>query len=163
MESGGAKIENDDVEPEGHAVLIEVRWSDGLHHRWTYRQAESQWDLALESPGHGTMNVTGYKREDMERVLGRALRDTVSGLEFGGDVFMPGQSPLDVSKEQMVGLVGDLLDWIKADDSMEGSLSYEWHPEKPGHYRVAGVLRMGNSQGQGGVRLLRADVQDVPS
>lgn len=155
--SGGAKTEKEDGSPEGHAVLVEVHWSDGLHHRWNFRLAESVWDLEITMPGHPTLRVTDYTRDDMERVLGTALKKTKPGLDFGGDVFSPGINPMTLTKDGMLALLGDLRSWIDGDDSMEGVLAYEWHPELPGQYRVAGVLRMGNSMGQGGVRLLRGD------
>lgn len=73
---------------------------------------------------------------------------------MSGDVFSPHDRPLTVSKAELVAILEDLIAWVEADDSMEGSLAYEWGDE-PGRYRVAGVLRMGNSMGQGGVRLLQ--------
>jgi hypothetical protein len=73
---------------------------------------------------------------------------------MSGDVFMPHDRPLTLSKDEFVAVLTDLLAWVQQDDSMEGSLAYEWG-DQPGEYRVAGVLRMGNSMGQGGVRLLQ--------
>lgn len=146
-----------EIDPDARATKIEVSWSDGLHHSWAF-QPDGRWTLTLTGPPGDPPRITGYTREDMERVLGKALAYTRSTLEFGGDVFTGEMAPLTVTKPEMVGLVRDLLSWIEGDDSMEGHLSYEWHPERPGEYRVGGVLRMGNSQGQGGVRLLRADL-----
>jgi len=62
-----------------------------------------------------------------------------------------------LSKEQFIVVLHGLIESIEADDSMEGSLAYEWG-EEPGTYRVQAALRVGNSMGQGGMRLLRADV-----
>lgn len=42
---------------------------------------------------------------------------------------------------------------IERDDSADGTLTYSWSPE-PGVYEVEGLVRYGNSQGQGSVRLL---------
>lgn len=74
-----------------------------------------------------------------------------------GDVFHPGQVPKVMSREEFVGVLKDLAEWIEHDSSMEGSLAYEWG-DAPGEYRVAGALRMGNDVGQGGMRLLRGDL-----
>lgn len=62
-----------------------------------------------------------------------------------------------MSKEQFVELLGTLIGSIEADDSMEGSLAYEWG-ERPGSYRVQAALCHGNSMGQGAIRLVRADL-----
>lgn len=73
-----------------------------------------------------------------------------------GDVFLPNQVPVTMTREAFLAVLDDLRASIATDDSMEGSLAYEWGDE-PGVYRVAGALRVGNSQGQGGLRLLRGD------
>lgn len=62
-----------------------------------------------------------------------------------------------LSKEEFIAVLRELITSIEADDSMEGSLAYEWG-EEPGTYRVQTALRVGNSMGQGGMRLLRDDV-----
>jgi hypothetical protein len=69
-------------EPEGRAATIHIVWTDGLEHRWIYK-IDGTWDLTLTSPGFGSQVITGYKREDMERVLGTALKHTTT--EEGAD------------------------------------------------------------------------------
>jgi hypothetical protein len=64
--------------PEGRAAMIHVVWTDGLEHRWVYK-IDGTWDLTLTSPGFGSQVITGYKREDMDRVLGKALENTTEG------------------------------------------------------------------------------------
>jgi hypothetical protein len=67
-----------DEYPSGNAVQIEVRWSDGLHHRWT--RNGGLWDLELSGvPGGEPLRISGYQRGDMERVLGTALSGTEPG------------------------------------------------------------------------------------
>ena len=73
-----------------------------------------------------------------------------------GAVFGPHDKPLKLTREQLLGILEDLRNWISEDDSMEGHLSYEWS-EEPGKYNVAGFLRFGNSMGQGSARVLQAD------
>jgi hypothetical protein len=62
-----------------------------------------------------------------------------------------------LSKGQFIVILHELIESVEADDSMEGSLAYQWG-EEAGTYRVQAALRVGNSMGQGGMRLLRADV-----
>ena len=70
--------------------------------------------------------------------------------------------PAYLSKEQLIGVLVDMLNLVCADDSFEGSLSYElpWQkqcgdpvtdPTGPG-FRVRASYRTGNSMGQGGMR-----------
>lgn len=73
-----------------------------------------------------------------------------------GDVFGQSEIPLVLTKGQFLEVLTDLMDWIREDDSMGGRLAYEWGPV-PGTYNVVGVLQMGNSQGQGAIRMLVGD------
>jgi len=62
---------------------------------------------------------------------------------------------ITLSKEDFLAVLDDLRAWIAMDDSMEGSLAYEWASE-PDTYRVQGFVRFGNSDGQGGARVLQS-------
>jgi hypothetical protein len=61
--------------------------------------------------------------------------------------------PRKIDKAAFLLLLADLSAMIEADDSMEGNLTYEWSDE-PGFYLVSGVMRTGNSMGQGGMRVI---------
>lgn len=64
--------------PAGHAMEVTIQWSDGLHHRWVYKPDTRTWDLTLSGVAQieGGPTITGYKRADMERVIGTALQRT---------------------------------------------------------------------------------------
>jgi hypothetical protein len=72
--------------------------------------------------------------------------------------------PTYLSKEQFLGILDDLRSRVEDGDSYEGSLSYEfpWNRElgdpvtdpKGEGFRVRASYRIGNSQGQGGMRLV---------
>ena len=64
------------------------------------------------------------------------------------------QRPRTVDKEDLLDLLDYLKQLVLADDSMEGTLMYAWSMKEPGRYDIAGVLRTGNSEGQGGVSVL---------
>jgi hypothetical protein len=58
-----------------------------------------------------------------------------------------------IDVEDMVLLLRDIVGSVRAGDSMEGSLAYEL--DEPGKVRFMCAYRIGNSQGQGGMRLVR--------
>lgn len=71
--------------------------------------------------------------------------------------------PVYMSKDDLLAVLDDVRAQVAADDSFEGSLSYEfpWHtemgdpaddPTGPG-FRVRASYRIGNSMGQGGMRI----------
>lgn len=71
--------------------------------------------------------------------------------------------PIFLTQEQLVELLTDILNRVKAHDSFEGSIEYTmpWNkefgdPETDGGngYRVRAAYRVGNSQGQGGMRMV---------
>jgi hypothetical protein len=62
-----------------------------------------------------------------------------------------------LTKAEFIILLEALIRDIAEDDSMEGSLSYEWG-EEPESFRVQAALRVGNSAGQGGLRLIREGI-----
>lgn len=57
-------------------------------------------------------------------------------------------------KSELVRLLREQADIIEADDSYEGSLSYTFASGKPNHFEVEAALRIGNSNGQGGMRIV---------
>lgn len=73
-----------------------------------------------------------------------------------GDVFGPNERPLTLTRDELLAVLDDLRNWVANDDSMEGRLAYEWGTERD-TYNVSGVLRFGNSMGQGSVRMLRKE------
>jgi len=72
--------------------------------------------------------------------------------------------PVPMSQEDLVETLTDILDRVKMGDSYEGSIEYmlPWHTalgdpknDPPDvAYRVRGAYRLGNTQGQGGMRLI---------
>lgn len=70
-----------------------------------------------------------------------------------GDVFGDDGKPRRMTKTELLDQIDLLRALILADDSMEGALLYEW-ADDPGYYNVGGIMRMGNSMGQGGARIL---------
>lgn len=79
--------------------------------------------------------------------------------------------PVYLTKEQLLAVLEEVQALVAADDSFEGSLSYEfpWHteigdsaddPDGPG-FRVQASYRMGNSMGQGGIRMI-GELREVP-
>lgn len=64
------------------ATAIEVAWADGLTQRFE-RQNDGTWTLTLGGPVDGGPRVTGYRRADLERVLGRVIDGTAEGNADG--------------------------------------------------------------------------------
>lgn len=64
-----------DTPEDGSAVRITVHWDDGIRHEWN-RLPDGSWDLELSGPEFGYQRISGYKREDMNRVIGTALKGT---------------------------------------------------------------------------------------
>lgn len=71
--------------------------------------------------------------------------------------------PAFQTKQQLIAALVDIINLVAADDTFEGSLSYEfpWHEDRgdpvsdPGEgFRVRASYRIGNSMGQGGMRTL---------
>lgn len=60
-----------------NATRITINWEDGLRHEWN-RCRDGTWDLELTTVG-GIQRITGYKRGDLERVIGTALEGTPKG------------------------------------------------------------------------------------
>lgn len=61
-----------------------------------------------------------------------------------------------MSKDQLIKVIGDMLAAIAKDDSFEGSIEYlmPYENDPDCDFMVRGVYRVGNSMGQGGVRLI---------
>ncbi len=71
--------------------------------------------------------------------------------------------PLVVERRELSAILRDMADKIDAGDSWEGHLEYSYWDEENGagrdQFSVMGTYRIGNLDGQGGVRLLmRFDV-----
>lgn len=64
------------------ATNIKIEWQDGLQHHWI-RQRNGTWNLKLTDPVLGTTVLSGYRRGDMERVIGTALHGTPEGDTLG--------------------------------------------------------------------------------
>lgn len=79
--------------------------------------------------------------------------------------------PVHLTKEQFLAVLDDIRDLVVADDSFEGSLSYElpWNTrcdpvnedDPSDGFRVRASYRTGNSMGQGGMRML-GEMREVP-
>lgn len=61
-----------------------------------------------------------------------------------------------LNKQQLLAVLEDIKNSIENNDSMEGKLSYSAMNEnlKPGEFEVEVTCRIGNSEGQGGVRII---------
>ncbi len=59
----------------------------------------------------------------------------------------------EMAHDEFVALLKWLTERVEADDSMGGFIEYEWS-ETPGVYNVRAGLRHGNSEGQGGMRMI---------
>jgi hypothetical protein len=64
--------------------------------------------------------------------------------------------PSYVCQESFVALLDDVRQRVASGDSFEGSLSYEfpWDGDEPKGFRVRASYRIGNSEGQGGMRMI---------
>jgi hypothetical protein len=64
-----------------------------------------------------------------------------------------------LTKEQLAANLHLMADLILLDDSYEGQIEYSnlGRRTPAGHYLVRGQFRFGNSQGQGGMRVLRRE------
>jgi hypothetical protein len=72
-----ADSERSFTRPRGRATRIVIEWSDGMRHEWTEDFVrDGMWKLELTSPEIGEQHISGYYREDMERVIGTALANT---------------------------------------------------------------------------------------
>ncbi len=65
---------------------------------------------------------------------------------------------MKLTTQELVDLLTDMTNRIKVGDSFEGSIEYTCMEEDLGkdEWRVAGCYKIGNSEGQGGMRLLDA-------
>jgi len=57
-------------------------------------------------------------------------------------------------RDHLVNILADMMDEVKSGDSHGGSIEYEM--QEDGSFLVRGSYRVGNSLGQGGVRLIMA-------
>lgn len=62
-----------------------------------------------------------------------------------------------LTRDEFVELLDDLRHCIEHGDSLEGNLQYEV-ADHQGSYRVKGAYRVGNREGQGGVRIISASI-----
>lgn len=70
------------------------------------------------------------------------------------DKMPPGfNRPITVDKVTLIDTLRDVLATVEADDSAGGFIEYEWSDE-PGKFDVRARYRIGNSMGQGGMRIL---------
>jgi len=73
-------------------------------------------------------------------------------------------TPIYLTKEQLLHIIDDIRSHVEANDSFEGSLEYgfPWDAamgdpatdEDKSGFRVCAAYRTGNSEGQGGMRLV---------
>jgi len=61
--------------------------------------------------------------------------------------------PKKQTAQQLAAALRDMADAIEASDSFEGSIAYEALPEK-NMFNVEAFWRIGNSEGQGGSRMI---------
>lgn len=65
---------------------------------------------------------------------------------------MPNQ-PINLTRAELLDVLDDLRDRVAAGDSLEGSFEYMLPEDGPG-YDVRASYRVGNLQGQGGMRIV---------
>jgi hypothetical protein len=65
-----------------------------------------------------------------------------------------------MTKEGLLALLERTIDAVKADDSCEGRITYAWGSE-PHTYVVNAAVRVGNSQGQGGMIFVQEKQDEV--
>lgn len=58
-----------------------------------------------------------------------------------------------LSKEQLLAALEDMIERVHADDSFEGRIEY--HLRDDGAFNVEAFWRIGNSEGQGGARIIQ--------
>jgi hypothetical protein len=62
--------------------------------------------------------------------------------------------PIEMTPDQLADTLEDMARVVRAADSFEGNIVYEpWERGGPG-YLVQGVYRVGNREGQGGMRII---------
>lgn len=68
----------------------------------------------------------------------------------------PEDHMVTLTKEQFLSVLEDIKTSVMNNDTMEGCLNYSaMHMDlKPGEFKVVGAYRIGNSQGQGGTRII---------
>jgi hypothetical protein len=61
-----------------------------------------------------------------------------------------------LNKQQLLAVLEDIKKSIENNDSMEGRISYSVMGEdlKPGEFEVEATYRVGNSEGQGSIRII---------
>lgn len=61
-----------------------------------------------------------------------------------------------LNKQQLLAVLEDIKKSIENNDSMEGNINYSVMGDdlRPGEFKVESTYRVGNSQGQGGVRII---------
>lgn len=67
------------------------------------------------------------------------------------------QVPVNMSHEELLAVLADITDRVRHGDSFEGSLTYaipEDPEAAPGSFDVLASYRIGNSMGQGGMRMI---------
>lgn len=69
--------------------------------------------------------------------------------------------PVPVGKGVLLGTLRDMIDAIERDDSFGGTITYEALPERH-TFEVMAFFRIGNSEGQGGSRILGGMVEEPP-
>jgi hypothetical protein len=66
------------------------------------------------------------------------------------------REPSKYTRDTLAAILEDMAKRIRNNDSFEGSIQYSCLDDglKPGTFNATGPYRVGNSEGQGGVRLL---------
>jgi len=70
--------------------------------------------------------------------------------------------PVFVTKDELLAIIDDIRARVRHDDSFEGFLNYLMPEENddPSGFRVEARYRIGNSMGQGGMRMIMEQVDD---
>lgn len=73
--------------------------------------------------------------------------------------------PVAMSRDELLALLTDMIERVRLWDSFGGSIEYDAldHLPEGKDFWVHGVYRMGNSEGQGGVRMIGEVHEDPPS
>lgn len=71
--------------------------------------------------------------------------------------------PINISHDELVGILEDILTRVRAGDSFEGHITWSLpvaEDAEPRSFDVITAYRIGNLQGQGGMRMLNGWQED---
>lgn len=67
---------------------------------------------------------------------------------------MASERPVPVSKDELLRILANVVEHIENNDSFEGRINYGISEDPDADFEVIAVYRIGNSEGQGGMRVI---------